>query len=225
MPTTEFLALKKRLEKLALSLPDASIARAALTPEQEEGISFFSIAAHATCEHFMEQRCLAAANKCYDDYNNSGFLGRVAKHLCVMPFISVPKNIAEIRKMSQVIGVSGFGISIEKGLENSSAREISQLIQLGYKKYEQAVRNNHGMGAKYQFSLISIIGLDVSRFDPTFTTRVSQLASLRGEAAHKPVVAAQVIPEPSDLAKWTTDLVAGYKQLDSDLTRLCRLKR
>ncbi|NUB28828.1 hypothetical protein [Azospirillum brasilense] len=224
MPTSEFIELKNRLTKLALSLPDSSISRAALTPDQEEDISFFSITAHATCEHFMEQRCLNAATKGYDDYNNTGFLGRIAKHLCVLPFVTVPKNPVELKKMSKVFGGKGFGISVTPSFHAVNNNEIKQLIHIGYMKYKQTVDSNHGMGLKYQFSLISILGLDINQFEPTFKTRVSQLANLRGEAAHKAVVAAQVIPEPSDLAAWTTDLIDGYKKLDKKLTSLCALK-
>ncbi|MGO7921966.1 hypothetical protein [Rhizobium ruizarguesonis] len=225
MPTAEFIALKSRLKKLALSLPDATIARAALTPDQEEEISFFSITAHATCEHFMEERCLIAATKSYDDYNNSSFFGRIAKHLCVMPFVTVPKDQNDLKKMIKVYGGKGFGISVTPSFHGSNANELKELIHIGYQKYKQIVVNNHGMGLKYQFSLIAMLGQDVSQFDPTFRTRVSQLATLRGEAAHNAVVAAQTIPEPSDLAQWTTDLIAGYRRLDTALVKLCKRKQ
>lgn len=224
MPTQEFRALRSRLKKLSSALPDATIARAALTPSQEEKINFFSITAHATCEHFMEERCLIAATKAYDNFKNSGFLGRVAKHLCLMPFVAVPKDPSDLKKMSKIYGGRGFGISITPSFQGANSNEISDLIHIGYQRYKQAVGSNHGMGLKYQFSLISMLGHDINQFDPTFRSRVSQLANLRGEAAHAAVVAAHTIPEPSDLALWTSDLIAGYKQLDRALTKLPTLK-
>jgi len=71
--------------------------------------------------------------------------------------------------------------------------------------------------------LLALIGVDINGFDPTFKSRVASLAALRGEAAHRNIVAAQTIPAFTDLVAWTTDLITGYRNLDDEITRLRRV--
>jgi hypothetical protein len=223
MYSVEFKALRSRLAKLSKALPSASLSKQSLTASQEERIIFFAIAAHATCEEFMEQRALSAAQQAYDTYANSQFLGRVAKHLLIMPFLNVPNDSNDLRKLTKVIGLRGVCPGVSKSVQTANPNEVMDLLHLGFQRFRQTVSSNHGMSIKYQFALLAVLGFDLNQLDPSFKSRVSQLATLRGEGAHKSVVAAKTIPEPSDLSKWTTDLILGYRQMDVVLRRLGRL--
>lgn len=224
MPTSEYFTFESRLRGLATALPGASIAKSALNAGQIEKIAFFGVTAHATCEEFIERRCAAVVDEAVDRFNNRRFFGRVARHLCVMPFLSV-NDRGDLERMAKVVGSPDFGIYVSKNLLCNNGKAVSDLIKMGHKKFQKVVSDNHGISTKYQFRLMSCIGLDISNFNPTFASRVIQLAGLRGEAAHNASVSARTIPEPSDLVQWTSDLLVGYLDLDTQLSRLVGKRR
>ncbi|MBZ9725855.1 hypothetical protein LB554_18080 [Mesorhizobium sp. CO1-1-11] len=79
------------------------------------------------------------------------------------------------------------------------------------------------MSFNYPFNLMALIGVDINGFDPTIKSLVVSLAGLRGEAAHRNLIAAQTSPALGDLAIWTTGLIAGYRMLDDQITQLRRI--
>jgi hypothetical protein len=222
MPTPDFLALKTRLTHLKMMLPDVTIASANLSMRQIDEISAYVLLTHAACEEFMEKRSLQTATAAMTAFDTSGTIGRVGKHLCVFPFIDVPNDKADLRKLSSIVGVSGFGVSMSKGFKAANSLQIQKLLNIGYQRFKSAVEGNHGASMKYQFKLLSRIGLDINDLGANFISRIAQLAEARGEAAHKPVVAATMLYEPATLATWPTDLLDGYKLMDIRLSGLER---
>lgn len=222
MPTPDFLTLKARLTHLKTMLPDVSIASANLTMRQIDEISAYVLLTHAACEEFMEKRSLQTATAAKSAFDTSGAIGRVGKHLCVFPFIDVPNDNNDFRKLSSIVGASGFGVAMSKGFKATNSAQIGKLMNIGYQRFKGAVETNHGASIKYQFKLLSRIGLDIYDLGANFRSRIAQLAEARGEAAHKPVIAATVLYEPATLATWPTDLIEGYKQMDIRLSALER---
>lgn len=218
--TPEYKCLKKRLSYLQSTLPSANLAKTSLTQLQIDNISAFALLTHAGCEEFVEARCRSLADDALKKFTVSGFFGRVARHLCILPFIDPPKERSDFGKLDAVVGCAGFGIMANKTFASAFNTQIGDLLKVGYGRYKRAIEGNHGIAKQYQFRLLGAIGFDRSKLDPTFSSRIGQLAALRGEAAHKTTVTVTTIPEPSDLSTWSTDLITGFKVLDSELTKL-----
>lgn len=180
----------------------------------------FVVLLHAECEHFLEKRAMAVADHAKLAFDNGGVFGRVAKHLCVFPFIDAPKQTADLDKMLSIFGNSGFGIMATAQTISQNRSGYQRLLNIGYQRYKQTVINNHGADLKYQFRLLTALGFDLDLAGATFKSRISQLASYRGKAAHTSVVAAANPISPSTLATWPADLIAGFGKMDRGLTSL-----
>lgn len=225
MVTALFRGLEARLLHLASQLPAQPAPPATLAANViHDAASVYAVMTHAACEAYMEDRCKEAADTAIADYTNRNKLGRIAKHLCVFPFFKPPGDSADLEKVAPIIGIPGFGIMMKPAMATASRVDIDRALKRGHKIYLNQIDKNHGMGFKYQFSLLALIGVDISAFDPTFKSRVAALAALRGEAAHRNIIAAQAIPALSDLVIWTNDLIAGYRNLDDEIARLRRVR-
>ncbi|MER9251463.1 hypothetical protein NKI59_06550 [Mesorhizobium sp. M0598] len=225
MVTRLFRDLEARLRHLVAQLPAQPAAPATFAPPViHDAASIYAVMTHAACEAYMEDRCKEAADEALADYTTLNKLGRIAKHLCIFPFFKPTGDTKDLEKVAPLIGVPGCGIWMKPSVVTASQPEIKTALEKGHKLYLGQITKNHGMAYNYQFNLLALIGVDIGAFDPTFKSRVSTLAALRGEAAHRNVVAAQTIPPLSDLVNWTSDLIAGYKALDKELTRLRRVK-
>ena len=222
--TPEFAALKTRLSELGNLIPSGSNTSASPTPREQDQMSAFVVLAHAACEEFMETRTLSVAEGAKTQFDCGGELGRVGKHLCVFPYLEV-KDQSDLMKFARIVGKSEFGVMASSSFVSSNRADFIKLIHIGFNKYKKSVKDNHGASLKYQFKLLSKIGFDLSLLGNNFTSRIAQLATYRGEAAHAQVVAASTIPSPTTLATWPRDLIEGYRRMDFRLTSLATRKR
>ncbi|WP_271896389.1 hypothetical protein [Candidatus Phyllobacterium onerii] len=220
MVSPAFKSLDVRLRYLSSNLPPAPATPGRLTDVEKDTVAAYAVMTSAACEQFMEDRCIQIADDAVKLYNDKSKINRVAKHLCLLPFVEVTKHEKDFATLTAVIGSPGFGIAMSKAFKTSAAVEIADVLNAGYKRYKQAVNRNHGIAFKYQLKLLAMIGVDINAFDPTFKSRIEQLSALRGEAAHRSIVAATTIPALADLPIWTTDLIVGYKSLDKVLSKL-----
>ena len=218
--TAEYEALEARLTSLTHMLPPQSAADATPASQDADTLAAFVVLLHAECEHFLEKRALKVAETAKKDVDNGGAFGRVAKHLCVFPFIDVPKQNADFEKMLSIFGTRGFGIMATTKAINQNRTGYLKLLNIGYQRYKQTVDNNHGAGLKYQFRLLTALGFDLDLAGATFKSRISQLVSYRGAAAHTSVVAATNTVSASTLATWPADLITGFAKMDRGLTSL-----
>lgn len=222
--TPEFIALKARLIDLSQLIPPTSPAGAPPTAQEQDSMSAFVVLAHAACEEFMEVRSLHVAETAKVNFDGGGNLGRVARHLCIFPYLEV-KSTPDMLKFIQIVGRSGFGIMADSSFVAANRNDLKKLLHIGFEKYKNSVKNNHGAGIKYQFKLLSKIGFDLNLLGSNFNSRIAQLASYRGEAAHGKVVAANTIHSPSTMVTWTQDLIEGYRRMDFRLASLGTRKR
>lgn len=218
--TADYVALKTRLTSLTHMLPPQPAVGATPSSQDADKMAAFVVLLHAECEHFLEKRALTVADNAKIAVDNGGAFGRVAKHLCVFPFIDTPKQRADLEKMLSIFGTSGFGIMATTQIISQNRTEYEKLLNIGYQRYKQTVTNNHGADLKYQFRLLTALGFDLDLAGATFKSRISQLASYRGEAAHTSVVAATNAISPSTLATWPADLITGFAKMDRGLTSL-----
>lgn len=201
-------------------LPAAPAPGAALTVAQKDGIAFYAVMTHAACEHYLERRCAETADHALAMFNGSSKLRRVGKHLCLLPYVTFTKQERDFKTVAEILGAAGFGVHVSKTIQASNHADLAAAIDRGHKAYAKAISDNHGISFKYQFKLLCHIGFDIKTFSPNFVSRVDQLANLRGEAAHKEVIAAQTLPSITDLPIWTQDLLDGFLFLDAALKRL-----
>lgn len=222
MPTysVEFQALRLRLNDLAQLLPAAPAVGAAPSSRDVDQMSAFVVLAHAACEHFMETRAHKTATDAKLAFDNGGQFGRVAKHLCVFPFVEIPKQSADLNKLSKIFGAGSFGVFATSRFVTSNRMDIQRLLNVGYQKFVASVDNNHGASFKYQFKLLSMIGFDLTVLGSNFASRITQLAGYRGMAAHTEVIAANLQYSSTTLATWPIDLIEGYRKLDWKLASL-----
>jgi hypothetical protein len=218
--TPEYKALKTRLRSLTHMLPPQPAPGATPTSQDTDKMAAFIVLLHAECEHFLEKRALKVAENAKKDVDNGGAFGRVAKHLCVFPFIDVPKQNGAFEKMLSIFGTRGFGIMATTKAINQNRAGYLKLLNIGYQRYRQTVNSNHGAGLKHQFKLLTALGFDLDLAGATFKSRISQLASYRGAAAHTSVVAATNTVSASTLATWPADLITGFAKMDRGLTSL-----
>lgn len=220
--TAEFVALKKRLASLTHLLP--TITAPSVTPSIEDcdRMAAFVLLLHAECEQFLETRALKVAGDAKAVFDDGGEFGRVARHLCVFPFIDAPKQKPDLDKMLRIFGTSGFGIMVTNKAINQNREEYRKLLNIGYQRFKQTVDNNHGVSLKYQFKILTAIGFDIDIVGATFRSRIMQLVDYRGLAAHKSVVAADNTISSATLATWPADLVEGLARVDRGLSSLAR---
>lgn len=218
--TVEYLTLKIRLQSLTHMLPSQPAAGASPSSQDADKMAAFVVLLHAECEHFLEKRALQVADDAKAAFDNGGNFGRVAKHLCVFPFIDAPKQKSDLEKMLRIFGTSGFGIMATAKTITQNRTEYQKLLNIGYQRYKQTVANNHGAVLKYQFKLLTALGFDLDLVGATFKSRIAQLANYRGEAAHTSVVAATNMISPATLATWPADLNDGFAKMDRGLSSL-----
>ena len=218
--SADYAALTTRLTSLTHMLPPQPPAGATPSIQDNDKMAAFVVLLHAECEHFLEKRALAVADHAKTAFDTGGVFGRVAKHLCVFPFIDAPKQRADLDKMLSIFGTSGFGIMATTRTVSQNRTGYQKLLNIGYQRYKQTVVNNHGADLKYQFRLLTALGFDLDLAGATFKSRISQLASYRGEAAHTSVVAVANAISPSTLATWPAELIAGFAKMDRGLTSL-----
>lgn len=218
--TADFTALKTRLNSLSHMLPPQAAPGTSPSPEDNDKMAAFVILLHAECEHFIEKRALKLATDAKSSFDSGGNFGRVAGHLCVFPFIDAPKQTADLHKMMRIFGTNGFGVVASKNAVTQNRTAYERLLNIGYQRFKQTVEGNHGASAKYQFKLLTALGFDLDVAGATFSSRISQLATYRGEAAHNSVVAATITHPVSTLATWPTDLIEGFGKIDRGLTSL-----
>ena len=221
--TQEYVDFRKRLRDLTKFLPPPSTSTS-LSAIEVDQMSAFVLLAHAACEHFMEVRSLQVATAAKSTFDAGGPLGRVGKHLCVFPFLNIPKQADDFAKLSKIVGVKGFGIMAENRLVSANRSDIHKLLNIGFQRFKQSINHNHGAGHKYQFRLLSLLGLDLNDLGANFRSRIAQLAEFRGEAAHTKVVAAITQHTPAVVATWPLDLIEGYRLMDLRLAVLARQK-
>ncbi|MDD2859809.1 MAG: hypothetical protein PHI71_01920 [Acidiphilium sp.] len=220
MPSSLYTSLQSRLNYLVTGLPAAPTPGSSLTVSQKDGIAFYAVMTHAACEHYLEHRCAEIADYALNLFQTRKKINRVGKHLCLLPYVTFTNNDKDFKVVAEILGATGFGIYISKSLQTSNNGDLAAAIDRGHKAYKKTISGNHGISFKYQFKLLSYIGFDIKTFSPNFVSRVQQLADLRGEAAHKEVVAVQTLPSITDLSVWTQDLLGGYLLLDTALKRL-----
>jgi len=201
-------------------LPPQPAAGATPSSQDVDKMAAFVVLLHAECEHFLEKRALQVADDAKAAFDSGGNFGRVAKHLCVFPFIDAPKQNSDLEKMLRIFGTSGFGIMATTKTIAQSRTEYQKLLNIGYQRYKQTVANNHGAALKYQFKLLTALGFDLDLVGATFKSRIAQLAVYRGEAAHISVVAATNTISSSTLATWPADLNDGFAKMDRGLSSL-----
>jgi hypothetical protein len=218
--TSDYLALKGRLTSLMHMLPQQPPAGATPSIQDYDKMAAFVVLLHAECEHFLEKRAIQVATDAKAAFDSGGDFGRVARHLCVFPFIDVPKQNADLVKMLSIFGTSGFGIMATPKTINQNRVDYGKLLNIGYQRFKQTVDNNHGASLKYQFKLLTVLGFDLDVAGATFASRIAQLATYRGQAAHSSVVAATTAISPSTLATWPADLIAGFSSMDRGLSAL-----
>jgi len=184
----------------------------------------FVVLVHAECEFFLEQRALQVADAAKQAFDSSGSFGRVAKHLCVFPFIDAPKQNADLGKMLRIFGTDHFGVMASSNTIAQNSTDYGKLLNIGYQRYKQTVQNNHGAALKYQFKILTALGFNLDSLGATFTSRISELVVYRGAVAHSsilsPVVAANHATSPSTLATWPADLNYGFAKMDRGLSSL-----
>lgn len=218
--TADYLDLRARLKSLSHLLPPQPTVSATPSSQDKDKMAAFVVLLHAECEHFLEKRALKVADDAKSAFDNGGYFGRVARHLCVFPFINAPKDKADLEKMLRVFGTSGFGIMASKSSIAQNRIEYGKLLNIGYQRYKKSIIRNHGVTLNYQFKILTAIGFDIDLVGATFKSRIDQLASYRGEAAHTSVVAATTTISPSTLATWPVELIDGFAKLDRGLSSL-----
>ncbi|ASY44794.1 MAG: hypothetical protein ACOY4N_05400 [Pseudomonadota bacterium] len=223
--TADYLALKARLTSLTHLLPPAPAAGATPSRQDADKMAAFVILLHAECEHFLEKRALKVADEAKAAFDSGGDFGRVARHLCVFPFIDAPKQMSDLEKMLRIFGTSGFGIMASAKSIAQNRIEYGRLLNIGYQRYKQTVTNNHGAALKYQFKLLTALGFDLDLVGATFKSRIAQLATYRGEAAHTSVVAATTAISSPTLATWPADLMYGFAKMDRGLSSLATMTK
>lgn len=223
--TADYLTLRARLTSLTHLLPPQPAAGATPSSQDVDKMAAFVVLLHAECEHFLEKRALKVADDATAAFDSGGDFGRVARHLCVFPFIDAPKQKPDLEKMLSIFGNSGFGIMATTKTITQNRAEYGKLLNIGYQRYKQAVANNHGAALKYQFKLLTALGFDVDLPGATFKSRIAQLATYRGEAAHTSVVAATNTVSPTTLGTWPADLIDGFAKMDRGLSSLTTRKK
>lgn len=206
-------------------LPPQPAAGATPSDQDVDKMAAFVVLLHAQCEHFLERRALKVASDAKAAFDSGGDFGRVARHLCVFPFIDAPKEKSDLEKMLGIFGISGFGIMATPKAITQNRTEFEKLLNIGYKRYGRTVKNNHGAALKYQFKLLTALGFDLDLTGATFKSRIAQLATYRGEAAHTSVVAATNMVSSSTLATWPADLIDGFAKMDRGLSALATRKK
>lgn len=222
--TADYWTLKARLTSLIHLLPMQPPAGTSPSAQDVDKMAAFVILLHAECEHFLEKRAEKVADDAKAAFDGGGSLGRVAKHLCVFPFVDAPKQKPDLDKMLNVFGTSGFGIMATTKAITQNRTQYEKLLNIGYQRYKQTVSRNNGAALKYQFKLLTAIGFDIDLAGATFKSRIAQLATYRGEAAHTSVIAANISILPSTLATWPTDLLEGFAKIDRGLSSLATRK-
>lgn len=216
MASPEFEALKARLNYLKSTLPKSTV----LNQKQTDHVKAVVLHQHAACEQFIEDRSSQVADAALALYNNSGTMGRTAKHLCVFPLIADIKQPPDVKKIAAVFGSVKFGIFIDPSYLTSNPLQIKQLLNIGYQAYKRTWDSNNGITQKYQLKMLAALGVDIGEFDPGFVSSVNTLAKVRGEAAHTNLVVATNVADPTAVRTWTPQLISGFEALDAELTDL-----
>ncbi|MEZ2132663.1 MULTISPECIES: hypothetical protein [unclassified Sinorhizobium] len=222
MPSSHYEALRHRLTHLAAQLPPDPPVPGSFTVAEVDRISAYAVMSSAACEHYLEERCGHVATHAVARFGSTGKLNRAAKHLCLMPFVQFPTDDRDSDALKALLGNDEMGIFIKRGLATTSNAEVKELLKRGSMRYARAIRDNHGIATKFHFKLLGTIGIDTSKFTPSFTSSIQSLWDLRGRAAHKVVVAATIVTPTSDMQTWTNDLIAGFRLLDDDFRALMK---
>lgn len=212
-----------RLRILESRLPSTNVALVPLTLPEREAIENVAIKASATCEEFLERRCLSAVNDA-EVALAGGVITRVAKFVIAYPAIVVPRDQALFQRMSAYYGVDAFQIRLGKGLKLQLA-QLKTSFREGKKVYERSVKKNHGFSSTHIYSLAGVIGVDYTSLDPVFLTSADQLKELRGAAAHTTLVQATTIPDPNSIRAWLATIRTNLKTLDRKLGRAAKSPR
>lgn len=220
MPSPEHHQLVARLQHLVATLPVTPVIPVPWTQDEADLISAFAVFGAAACEHYIEDRCEKISQEAYQKFYNAQKLGRVAKHLCITPFVNFPSDDTDRDALKAVLGNPGFMIQIKKAYAATASAELERLLKRSEIQYKKALRNNHGIGVKHYFKLLGSIGVNVGAFDVSFVNSLQRLWELRGGAAHRHVVAANMITPTTDMVQWTTDIITGFTGLDGALDKL-----
>ncbi|MBC7151963.1 MAG: hypothetical protein H5U22_21480 [Rhizobium sp.] len=220
MPSSEYQQLEDRLQHLAATLPATPVIPTPWTQAEADLISAFAVFGAAACEHYIEERCGRISQEAYQKFYNARKLGRVAKHLCITPFVSFPADNTDRDALKAVLGNPGFMVQIKKSYAATATVELDRLLRRSEIQYKKALRDNHGIGVKHYFKLLGSIGVNVGAFDVNFVNSLQRLWELRGGAAHRHVVAANLITPTTDMRQWTTHIITGFTGLDSALDKL-----
>ncbi|MGR9423613.1 hypothetical protein [Rhizobium leguminosarum] len=220
MPSLEHQQLVARLQHLVATLPATPIIPVPWTQAEADLISAFAVFSAAACEHYIENRCTEISQEAYQKFYNAGKLGRVAKHLCITPFVNFPADDTDRDALKAVLGNPGFTIQIKKAYAVTANAELRTLLRRSEIQYKKALRNNHGIGVKHYFKLLGSIGVNVGAFDINFVNSLQLLWELRGGAAHRHIFAANLLTPTTDMQQWTTHIITGFTGLDDALTKL-----
>lgn len=159
----------------------------------------YLLLSHAALEQFVEDLCLELVNRATDSWESNHHLSEPV--LALIAFYSDSLTISDNERDPELT----FFDHIRLGLEKAKATYSSYLK-----------KKNNGVSVKYLRQMLLPVGLSVPT-DPKWVGSLAQLASYRGDNAHKHRVTK--VTDPERAREWVQDCLQMATHLASDAAK------
>lgn len=159
----------------------------------------YLLLSHAALEQFVEDLCLELVNRATDSWESNHHLSEPI--LALIAFYSDGLTISDNERDPEVT----FFDHIRLGLEKAKAT---------YSAYLK--KKNNGVSVKYLRQMLLPVGMSVPT-DPKWVGSLGQLASYRGDNAHKHRVTK--VTDPERAREWVQDCLQMASQLADDAAK------
>jgi hypothetical protein len=170
----------------------------------------YRILSTAEIEHFIEDRCVEVAKTALASWRARRHLSQTILHLAAFSGMRFPPPPDTVNP------TPGF----QKDWDDlvSPNHRIDRCVS-HYVRY--VTKENNGVREKNLMKMLVPLGIDPRMVDQTFISRLDNLASLRGDAAHLSTRhAVRIGVDPATELKRVTDLKTGLRAVDATIDAL-----
>ncbi|MHA6287352.1 hypothetical protein [Maricaulis sp. CAU 1757] len=223
MATQEYRRLEKRLMSLKDDIPAVPSSRLNLTDSEKDQLATVAVFVHAAAEFFVEERCEGVVAKAQEYFDRNRHLKYCLRNLLVVRFAKTDDR--KLERLEKICVGWGGGLRIRRSRLVGHDADLRAEIEGACNAYKQEIiRKNHGVTIKYLRKMLVPLGFSSDDLDPDMISAISDIARMRGAAAHTLGLHAVRIVHPSQMPGKIDRVAKGLRDLDSQLVGLLRRK-
>tara|TARA_R110000868_G_scaffold371943_1_gene635701 strand:- start:3040 stop:3711 length:672 start_codon:yes stop_codon:yes gene_type:complete len=216
MSTKAYRSFVERVDAVAVGLPAVPATRLNLSIKEQDELATVAVFIHAACEYYVEERCRDIVFRARRSFSSNSKLKFCLRVLLMLRFSKLDGD--KIDRFEHIVLKLGGGFRIlQSQVRLRHARVVLEIDGACTHYINEFIDKNHGVSLKYLRKMLIPLGFDPGVLDPTLVSALSDIARLRGDAAHRPALHARSIIHPVTMSARIASIKSGFMDLDQKL--------